>query len=183
MSGRPWFRMYAEFVGDPKVQLLAFDDQRHFVCILCLKCNGTLDSKTPSVDFRDRMIAKALGLDTISALEARRRLAEVGLVGDDWQPCKWDERQYTHDLSTSRVQRFRERKRNAETDPKRNETVSGTSKSRAEQNKSDGTRARAGEHRRGAPRAPEPPRAAQLAPGQVGDVLRRIVAGGRPEGS
>ncbi len=44
LSGKPWFRLYSEFVSDPKVQLLAFEDQRHFIAILCLKCNETLDS-------------------------------------------------------------------------------------------------------------------------------------------
>jgi hypothetical protein len=91
---RPWFRMYSEFISDPKVQLLAFEDQRHFVGLLCLKASGTLDSDVPSSDFRDRMIAKALGLSLDAAIEAKRRLIEVGLILEDWQPKKWSERQY-----------------------------------------------------------------------------------------
>lgn len=104
-----WLRLYAEFVADPKVQLLAFEDQRHFVCLLCLKCNGVLDSETPSPAYRDRMVAKALGLSPDAALEARRRLAECGLVDDDWQPRKWDERQFTSDSSAERTRAYRER--------------------------------------------------------------------------
>lgn len=104
---KAWFRMYGEFVSDPKVQLLAFEDQRHFVALLCLKCNGTLDSDAPSQAFRDRMIAKALGLSPDAALEAKRRLIEVGVVTDDWQPVKWSERQFESDSSTSRVRKFR----------------------------------------------------------------------------
>jgi hypothetical protein len=104
---KAWFRMYGEFVSDPKVQLLAFEDQRHFVALLCLKCNGTLDSEAPSQVFRDRMIAKALGLSPDAALEAKRRLIEVGVVQDDWQPVKWSERQFESDSSTDRVRKFR----------------------------------------------------------------------------
>ena len=107
---KPWFRLYAEFISDPKVQLLAFEDQRHFVGILCLKCNGTLDSDAPSQEFRHRMIAKALGLSPDAAMEARRRLCEVGLIRDDWQPMKWAERQFESDVSTQRVRKFREKR-------------------------------------------------------------------------
>lgn len=153
---RPWFRAYAEFVTDPKVQLLAFDDQRHYFCLLCLKCNGTLDSKVPSEDYRNRMIAKSLGLDLVSALEARRRLAEVGLVGDDWQPVNWDKRQYEHDHSTDRVRRHRERKSQQAVSVKRPETVSGTGEIRSDQNRTDKSPsgARAPARNSGASRAP-----------------------------
>lgn len=110
----PWFRMYAEFVSDPKVQMLSFDDQRHFVCLLCLKASGTLDTATPSPEFRDRMVSKALGLDLNAALEARRRLSEVGVIADDWQPVKWEARQFKSDHDAAdrkRKQRGRDREK------------------------------------------------------------------------
>lgn len=122
---RPWFRMYSEFVSDPKVQLLAFEDQRHFVALLCLKCNDTLDSEAPTPMFRDRMIAKALGLGPDAALEAKRRLLEVGLIDSNWQPISWESRQYEHDVSTSRVKDWRAKKR-SETFQKRSCNVSET---------------------------------------------------------
>ena len=123
---RPWFRMYSEFVSDPKVQLLAFEDQRHFVALLCLKCNDVLDSAAPSPNYRDRMLAKALGLSPDAALEAKRRLLEVGLIDDDWQPVKWEARQYEHDVSTSRVRDWRAKKKKDETFQKQPCNVSGT---------------------------------------------------------
>lgn len=126
---RPWFRMYSEFVSDPKVQLLAFEDQRHFVALLCLKCNDTLDSEAPAPGLRDRMIAKALGLSVDAAIEAKRRLIEVGLISDEWHPIRWESRQYEHDVSTSRVKAYRERQasmKQDETFQERPETVSGT---------------------------------------------------------
>ena len=61
---KPWFRMYHEFAGDPVIQALAFEDQRHFVMLLCLKCSGLLDRDFPSPDFRSRMIVRGLGLCT-----------------------------------------------------------------------------------------------------------------------
>lgn len=105
----PWFRMYASFMGDPVVQSLAFEDQRHYVIALCLKCDGVLDRKvTKSV--RERLVARALGLDPPAAAEAKRRLMEVRLVTEDWQPRAWSRRQYKSDNSTERVRKYRKTK-------------------------------------------------------------------------
>ena len=111
----PWFRMYAEFAGDPVIQSLAFEDQRHYVVILCLKCNGTLD-RNISADLIDRIVLRGLGLDPVAGAEAKRRLMEVCLIEKNWQPKGWDKRQFRSDLSTERVRQFR----------KRSETVSET---------------------------------------------------------
>jgi len=135
VSGKPWFRLYAEFVSDPKVQLLAFEDQRHFVALLCLKCNGTLDTDAVSVDHRERMIARALGLDPASAAEAKRRLKEIALIDDHWQPVRWSTRQYESDSSTQRVHKFREKQR--ETLPKRFRNVQEQSRTDTEQTRAE----------------------------------------------
>lgn len=105
----PWFRMYSEFSGDPVIQSLAFEDQRHFVMILCLKCNGLLDRKIPQ-SRRDSIIARALGLDINSADEAKRRLLEVNLIDKNWQPKAWDKRQFKSDNSTERTRKYRKNK-------------------------------------------------------------------------
>jgi hypothetical protein len=101
--------MYAEFAGDPIVQSLAFEDQRHFVVLLCLKCNGTLD-RDIARPTRDRIICRGLGLDPVSAAEAQRRLVEVGLIDKNWQPLGWNERQFVSDVSTKRVRKHRKNK-------------------------------------------------------------------------
>lgn len=106
----PWFRMYAEFASDPVVQSLAFEDQRHYAVLLCLKCNGTLD-RPMDERVRDRIIYRGLGLDSKMAEEVRRRLGEVSLIGPDWQPLGWDKRQYVSDNSTSRVRKSRNNKK------------------------------------------------------------------------
>lgn len=124
----PWLRLYTEFASDPKIQILAFEDQRHYVMLLCLKGNGTLDADTPSESYRERLIAKALGLDPTSAAEAKRRLMEGGLIEPDWQPLRWESRQFQSDYSTLRVQKFRDKSKGnvTETLPKRSETVIDT---------------------------------------------------------
>lgn len=102
----PWFRMYKEFATDPVIQSLAFEDQRHYVVILCLKCDGVIDRKITSTA-RDRIIIRALGLDAVSADEAKRRLIEVGLINKTWQPKGWQKRQFISDNSTPRAKRSR----------------------------------------------------------------------------
>lgn len=131
--------MYSEFAADPKVQLLAFDDQRHFVVLLCLKCNGTTDSSAPSPDMKDRMMAKALGLDLATAKEVNRRLCEVGVITSDWQPVKWDDRQYESDTSTERTRAWRERQKQNETSQERHGDVTVTDEI---QNRTEQRRAR-----------------------------------------
>jgi hypothetical protein len=114
MTTLPWLRLYTEFASDPKIQMLAFEDQRHYVMLLCLKGNGTLDATVPSEGYRERLIAKGLGLDPTSASEAKRRLIEGGLIGADWHPLQWEVRQFKSDHDAAerkRNQRARERER------------------------------------------------------------------------
>ena len=104
-----WFRCYTDIVDDDKVRLLAFEDRWHYVALLAMKACGLLDEDES--DLRSRRIALKLGLTVREADEVRRRLAEVSLIADDWQPLAWDRRQYTYDDSKERVRRYRERQR------------------------------------------------------------------------
>ena len=117
----PWFRMYAEAVDDEKLRLLAFEDRWHFVALLCLKAMGTLDNGAPHLE---RRIALKLGLQLPQLDEVKRRLLDVNLITDDWQPVKWDSRQYDSDISTERVRRFRAKRQGnvSETDKNRTDT-------------------------------------------------------------
>lgn len=114
MSGLPWFRMYAEFATDPDVQTLAFEDQRHYLVILCLKCNGTLDKEYPSPERRLQVIRRTLGLSAEASDECKRRLTEAGLIDLQWQPLGWDSRQFVSDSSAERTREWRERKRHGD---------------------------------------------------------------------
>lgn len=126
MSGLSWFRMYAEFATDPDIQSLAFEDQRHYVVLLCLKCSGTLDKEYATADRRYAVIRRTLGLDSVAIDECKRRLIEAGLIDHHWQPLAWERRQFLSDSSTERVQRFRERQRNVSETPPDTETESDT---------------------------------------------------------
>lgn len=122
---RQWFRMYAEAVDDEKLRLLAFEDRWHFVALLCLKAQGTLDSDAPHLE---RRIALKLGLQLPQLDELKRRLVEVCLITEDWQPIAWEARQYESDVSTERVRKFRQ---------KRSGNVSETDQNRTEQSRTD----------------------------------------------
>lgn len=89
-----WFRMYSEAVDDDKLRLLAFEDRWHFVALLCLKAGGVLDSDAQTLE---RRIAIKLGLMPPDLAEVKRRLREVGLIGEDWQPSSWGKRQFESD--------------------------------------------------------------------------------------
>lgn len=105
----PWFRMYESFAADPVIQSLAFEDQRHYVVILCLKCQGVLDRPITGTN-RERVICRGLGLDPTTANEAKRRLMEVMLIDENWQPLGWSKRQFKSDDSTQRVRKYRKNK-------------------------------------------------------------------------
>jgi len=102
-----WFRMYAEAVDDDKLRLLAFEDRWHFVALLCLKSGGVLDSDPPTLE---RRIAVKLGLMPADLAEVKRRLREIGLIGEDWQPLAWGKRQFESDHSGAlRSRRWRKK--------------------------------------------------------------------------
>ena len=109
----PWFRMYADFLNDPKLVALAFEDQRHFIGLLALKCDGALDGDIDPI-LLDRIVAQRLWIDHAVIRDVKRRLVQAGLIGDDWQPLGWEKRQFQSDSSSERVRRFRERKQQSE---------------------------------------------------------------------
>jgi hypothetical protein len=107
-----WFRMYGEFITDPKMQVLAFEDQRHYVAALCIKALGILDSEYATQERREAVVARALGLDRRTCAEANVRLRTAGLVDENWQPVNWDKRQFRSDQDAAeRKRRQRERDR------------------------------------------------------------------------
>lgn len=129
MAPRLWFRMYAEAVDDEKLRLLAFEDRWHFVAILCLKAMGTLDSDAPLLE---RRIALKLGLQLPQLDEVKRRLQEIGLIDDEFQPISWDERQYESDISTERVRRHRMKRQGNVSETPSEQSRADTEQSRAE---------------------------------------------------
>ena len=112
----PWFRMYADFLNDPKLIRLAFEDQRHFIGVLALKCDGAIDDAADG-DLLDRIVAQRLWIDHAVIRDVKRRLIAAGLIDAHWQPLAWEKRQMRSDVDATgaeRQRRYREaQKRNA----------------------------------------------------------------------
>jgi hypothetical protein len=104
-----WFRVYNDLVDHPKVQQLEPSLFKALINLWCLAAAN--DGVLPPVD----EIAFKLRLKIEKARRVLSQLRAAGLIDDDEKgarPHKWDERQYTSDVSTLRVKRFRERRRN-----------------------------------------------------------------------
>ena len=107
MSKRlPWFRMYADFLNDPKLISLAFEDQRHFIGVLALKCDGAIDDVADG-DLLDRIVAQRLWIDHAVIRDVKRRLIAAGLIDARWQPLAWDKRQMRSDVDSTGAERQR----------------------------------------------------------------------------
>lgn len=114
MKDLPWFRFHTDFLTNDRIQLLSFDDRAHYVGILCLKGRGSIDKFADDPELQLMAIAKSLGLDPLTADEVRFRLVKVGLIGEDWEPVGWDERQYltdNPDYNAEKQKRYRQRNR------------------------------------------------------------------------
>ncbi|MFV5212715.1 hypothetical protein ACLIIZ_03170 [Azonexus caeni] len=102
-----WFRMYAEFVTDPKVQMLSEADQRRYIMLLCIRCNG-------HVTLHDEEIAFQLRVSADEWAKTKAVLVGKGLIDEGANPVNWDKRQMRSDSSAERVARHREKKKNAD---------------------------------------------------------------------
>jgi hypothetical protein len=117
-----WFRVYASIVDDDKLLLLADEDAMKYVKLLALKCSGVLDSTAP---YLERRIALKLRISENGLLEVKRRLMEVGLIDDNFQPIAWQKRQFMSDHNgADRMRKYRERQRDVNvTSPLRHVTA------------------------------------------------------------
>lgn len=132
-----WLRLWVEVLDDPKLLLLAAEDRWYYIAILALKRTGIID-EPDTKEMRDRKISLRLRLDNREQEEIKRRLCEVRLIDENWQPLGWEKRQYSSDLSTNRVKRFRKRHRkrsgnDTETFQKRSRNAPEQSRDRAEE--------------------------------------------------
>lgn len=114
----PWFRMYGKIVDNDKLKLLAFEDRWHFVAFCCLKNSGVLDE--PESDLRTRRIAVKLGVQVRELEEIARRLREVELIDEGYNPVAWDDLQFRSDNSTDRVRAYREKNKKTKEKQPRN---------------------------------------------------------------
>ena len=103
----PWFRMYAEFATDPKVQMMSESDQRRFVMLLCLRCSND------DVTLHDDEVAFQLRISNDEWSRSKALFLQKGLINEDNTPTSWDKRQFVSDSSAERVRRHRENKKKA----------------------------------------------------------------------
>jgi hypothetical protein len=96
--------MYAEFATDAKVQMMSEADQRRFVMLLCLRCNG-------DVTLHDEEVAFQLRISNDDWLQTKSRLMAKNLIDNNNSPTAWDKRQYTSDSSAERVAKHRANKK------------------------------------------------------------------------
>ena len=102
-----WLKLHNDIINDPKMRALAFDDRWHFVALLVLTNDGTLDEPT---EVRDVLIEVALGVHGIDLVNVKKRLSRLRLIGEDWKPTQWDARQVAKDKTgAERQKKFREK--------------------------------------------------------------------------
>lgn len=109
MKTLPWFRMYSDFMFDEKIEFIAFEDQRHYVFILCMKNAGVLDKEYAQPGMLERVVSKRLGLYGEAFESAKKRLIDSGLIDSEFHPVAWDKRQFLSDSSAERVKAYRDR--------------------------------------------------------------------------
>lgn len=102
---RPWFRMYREMLGSPKIQKLKPEHFKAWVNILCCTEDDGAIPNTEDLAFMLRATEAKVN-EYLSALKAVNLLDEQDGV---FHAHDWDEHQYASDVSTGRVKRFRER--------------------------------------------------------------------------
>jgi hypothetical protein len=128
-----WFRVHDDLVENPKVQRLEPSLFKALINLWCLtSANG---GALPPID----EIAFKLRMKPEKVQQVLTKLRTAGLIDEDERgafPHNWNERQFKSDVSTSRVKRFRERRRNVS--PGVSETASDTETEAERKNPSQG---------------------------------------------
>lgn len=102
----PWFRMYAEFATDPKVQMLPEAMQRRLVMLFCMRCGDV------TVTLSDDEIAFHLRISDADLAETKALFIAKGFIDSKWGIKNWDKRQFASDSSAARTRAYRDRRRN-----------------------------------------------------------------------
>jgi hypothetical protein len=100
----PWFRLYAEFAHDPKVQIMPEHMQRRYVMLMCLRCNGDVTLHETEIAFYMRVSESDLA-------ETKALFLAKGFIDDKWNLLNWDKRQFASDSSAERVAKHRAKKK------------------------------------------------------------------------
>lgn len=115
-----WFRMYAEFAHDPKVQSMSEAMQRRLTMLFCLRCSNDIAT------LHDDELAVALRVSEADLIETKAVFLRKGFVDDSWNLLNWDKRQFNSDSSTDRSRKHRASKRKDATDDATQRNVAAT---------------------------------------------------------
>ena len=99
-----WLRLYAEFANDPKIQMMSESNQRRYIMLLCIRCNG-------DVTLQDEEVAFQLRISNEEWATTKALFIGKGLIADDNKPTAWDKRQFSSDSSAARVSKHRAKKK------------------------------------------------------------------------
>lgn len=122
----PWFRMYAEFLHDPKVRVMEEKHQLYLVLLLCLRCNGV-------VTLQDKHVTFSLRISDSEWQLAKHVFIDSGFIDSDNNVLNWDKRQFVSDSSAARVAKHRSLHKKVTVTPC-NVTVTPPEQNRTEQN-------------------------------------------------
>lgn len=100
-----WFRLYAEFATDPKVQMMSEVMQRRLIMLFCLRCSDV------TVTASDDEIAFQLRISVEELAETKALFIAKKFIDNAWNIVQWDKRQFASDSSAARTRAYRDRKR------------------------------------------------------------------------
>ena len=96
----PWFRMYAEFLHDPKVRTMSPENQLRLVLLFCLRCNG-------NVTLQDSHVTFSLRISDAEWSNTKRIFIDAGFIDSHNNVLNWNKRQFVSDSSAARVAKHR----------------------------------------------------------------------------
>ncbi len=96
-----WFRFYAEFGDDPKVQSMPFAMQRHLAMLFCARCRNMLET-LPETD-----LIFWLRVTSEEFAEMKALFIAKGFIDQSLNILNWNKRQFVSDSSTARVAKHR----------------------------------------------------------------------------
>jgi len=114
-----WLRLYDDTINDPKILKLPEATRWHWIAMLCIASKN--DGALPALDD----VSIQLRVTAAKATEIIAVLVKAGLLDKTetgFAPHNWNGRQYKSDVSTERVKRFRNGKRNVSETPPEAET-------------------------------------------------------------
>ncbi|WP_417285048.1 hypothetical protein [Comamonas sp.] len=94
-----WFRLYAEFAHDPKVQMMSEAMQRRYIMLMCMRCSNDL------VTLQDDEVTFHLRITAEDWTETKALFIKKGFIDSELNLLNWEKRQFKVDSSSSSAER------------------------------------------------------------------------------